>query len=222
MTTSVFWCPAKRSAEAVPVRAQLPLPGRERIHLERLRQLVDVELLTDGGLVTRALHEIVDARDRPRGDVADKALHVAERLERLPERPARHAVLARQRTVRHAVCDRPFGDLFREPEKARADELELDREIQRDALVERLLERGRQREVEFSRQQHVALVDAQFRRRHGDRICACRNERARGRAGDDQRQRAAPGRRARRATGTERMRHAGGTQLSADPGAGTA
>src|SRR5690349_23740762 len=89
-----------REAEPVPVRAQLPLRRSERVDLEWLRQLVHVELLTQRRLVTHAFGQLVGARHRPRRHASDEALDVVERLERLAERSARDAVLARQRVVR--------------------------------------------------------------------------------------------------------------------------
>ncbi len=70
-----------------------------------------------------------------------------------------------------------MGDLLRKPEEARARQLEIDREVERDTLLERLLERGGEREVELGRQENLALLDAQRRRDDGDIVRA-------GRAGD--------------------------------------
>src|SRR6185312_15845004 len=75
-----------REREPVPVRAQLPLARGERVDLERLRELVDVEPLANGRFIPDPLRHVVRVDDRARPDVADETLHVAERFERLPER----------------------------------------------------------------------------------------------------------------------------------------
>ena len=86
-----LWTACARSrheAPAVPVGRERPLARRERVDLERLRQLVDVEPQADRRVVPHALGERVGARDRPRRHAADVALDFLERTERLREQAA--------------------------------------------------------------------------------------------------------------------------------------
>jgi hypothetical protein len=196
----------------MPVRRELPVPRRERVHLERLRQLIDVELHAHRRFVLHAFRHVARGGDWTGGDMADESLDVVERFERLPERPARHAVLARQRAVRHAIGDRPRRHIVGKPQEARALQLEVDREVERNALVERLLERGRQVDVELRGEQDFVVVDAQRSRRHRNvgsaRSVHARDEREHR---DDDADEAASCQ--RRRVGAENGRHAG----EADP-----
>src|SRR5438874_9018155 len=132
--------PSRRKAPSLPVGGELPFAQRERVHLERFGQLRDVESDAKCRFITRPLDQRVRARDRTRRHVPDESLHIVERPERLTERAAGDAILARQRRIRYPIRDRPFGDLLIDPKPAGTGQIELDREIERDALLQSLLE----------------------------------------------------------------------------------
>src|SRR4051794_34085189 len=81
-----------REAEPIPVGGELPFARSERVHLERLRELIDIELHPYRGLVRCPFHDVARRRDTTRRDVADESLDIVERFECLAERPARHTI----------------------------------------------------------------------------------------------------------------------------------
>jgi hypothetical protein len=108
-----------------------------------------------------------------------------------------------------------LSDGFGKPERTHPRKLEVDREVQRDALVERLLERGRQRNVEVGRKQHFAVVDAKRRRLHRNVVGERRRRDADGTKQRDERVKEAAPWRDGRAVDAKEWRHAGGQRPDA-------
>ena len=79
--------------------------------------------------------------DLARRDAGQESLDLVERVERLAQEAGGHTVLPRERVVRHAVLRGERQHLFVDPVPARTQELELEHEVERDALLDRVLER---------------------------------------------------------------------------------
>src|SRR5690349_24806020 len=106
---------SRREAPAMPVGGELPFAQRERVHLERFGQLRDVESNAKCRFITRPLDQRIRAHDRTRRHPPNESFDVVERPERLSERTAGDAILARQRRIRYPKTDRQFSDLLIHP-----------------------------------------------------------------------------------------------------------
>ena len=80
---------SRHERPSVPMGRELPFARRERVDLERLGQLVGVELEADCRLVLDAARQRLGPQDRTRRHATDESLDLLQRFELLPERTAR-------------------------------------------------------------------------------------------------------------------------------------
>lgn len=155
---------------ALPVRPERPVAIVHRVDLERLRHQRRIELHPHRRRVGFAGTHLVTVDHVPRRDVPYHRERILQRREAELQAARRHAVLARERLERQANRLRDRYRLLVEPVPARAAQLEVGREVKRDALVDGILEVRIQLEVEPCVEAPAASVGLERRALHGDRF----------------------------------------------------
>src|SRR3982750_947217 len=74
-------CRSRYVSPPIPVRSERPLARSERLHLERLRQLVHVETQADRGVIAHPFAQVGRLRHRPRRHTTNITLDFLERVE---------------------------------------------------------------------------------------------------------------------------------------------
>src|SRR6185295_13800861 len=123
-----------------------------RIDLERLGQLRDVQTHAYRGFVDLAPIQHVGIRQKTGPQAAHQGQRIVERVEILVKRALGQTILSGQGVIREPNVLLEFEDRFvpqiqRVP--ARSDEFEFHNEMQRQALVERVLQRVCQLDLEI-------------------------------------------------------------------------
>ncbi len=147
-----------RVVEALPLGRQVPLARVHRVDLERFRQLREVEPHAQLGMVGFAAPHVAALEHTPATHLLDGLQRAHEAVERQLQPARGDAVLTRQRLIRQAHAAAGVDRFLVEPVPARARQLELDHEIERDALVQRVFQRRGQVEIERGGQLEAAIL----------------------------------------------------------------